>query len=122
VLEPTQLDLGTLAAQSVEEARPRAEAKGVAISFLADSPVMIEVDKGRIFQLLDNLISNAIKFTPEGGRIDVRVAPHLDGAVIKVSDTGIGLEPGEAEVVFDRFFRSARVVAQHTPSLPVSRA
>jgi signal transduction histidine kinase len=115
VLEPTQLDLCTVATQAVEEARPRAEAKGVAISFGSDTAVMIEVDKGRIFQLLDNLITNAIKFTPEGGSIDVRVAPQLDGAVIEVSDTGIGLEPGEAELVFDRFFRSARVVAQHTP-------
>ena len=69
---------------------------------------MIEADKGRIFQLLDNLISNAIKFTPDGGRIDVRVAPRLDGAVIEVSDTGIGLAPGEAELVFDRFFRVDR--------------
>jgi signal transduction histidine kinase len=115
VLEPTELDLCSVAAQSVEEARPRAEAKSVAISFLVGSPVMIEVDKGRIFQLLDNLISNAIKFTPGGGRIDVRVVPELDGAVIEVSDTGIGLEPGEAELVFDRFFRSSRVIAQHTP-------
>jgi signal transduction histidine kinase len=115
VLEPTQLDLCVLAAQSVEEARPRAEAKSVSISSLVGSPVMIAVDKGRIFQLLDNLISNAVKFTPEGGHIDVRVVPELDGAVIEVSDNGIGLEPGEAELVFDRFFRSSRVAAQHTP-------
>jgi signal transduction histidine kinase len=115
VLEPTQLDLCTVATQSVEEARPRAEAKGVAISFASDTAVMIEVDKGRIFQLLDNLISNAIKFTPEGGRVDVRIVPKLDGAVLEVSDTGIGLAPGEAELVFDRFFRSSRTAAQQTP-------
>jgi signal transduction histidine kinase len=45
----------------------------------------------------------------------VRVSPELDGAAIEVSDTGIGLEPGEVELVFDRFFRSSRVAAQHTP-------
>ena len=115
VLEPAALDLCTLAAQSVEEARPRAEAKGVAISFLGSGDVMIEVDKGRIFQLLDNLISNAIKFTPKGGRVDVRVVQKLDGAVLEVSDTGIGLAPGEAELVFDRFFRSSQAAAQQTP-------
>jgi signal transduction histidine kinase len=76
---------------------------------------MIECDKGRIFQLLDNLLSNAIKFTPAGGRIDVRAVPKLDGAVLEVSDTGIGLAPGEAELVFDRFFRSSTTAAQQIP-------
>ena len=76
---------------------------------------MIEADKGRLFQLLDNLISNAIKFTPEGGRIEIRVAPADGVAVLEVSDTGIGLGSDEAELVFDRFFRSSRVVAQQVP-------
>ena len=115
MLEPKQLDLCAVAAQSVEEARPRAETKRVALSFLGSGPVVVEADKGRIFQLLDNLISNAIKFTPENGRIDVRVVPGLDGAVLEVSDTGIGLAPGEVELVFDRFFRSSRAAAQQTP-------
>jgi len=114
-LEPKELDLCTLAAQSVEEARPRADAKNVTLSFLGSAAVMIEADKGRIFQLLDNLISNAIKFTPEGGRIDVRVVSGRDGVVLEVSDTGVGLAPGEAELVFDRFFRSSSATAQQTP-------
>ena len=114
-LEPKELDLCTLAAQSVEEARPRADAKNVTLSFLGSAAVMIEADKGRIFQLLDNLISNAIKFTPEGGRIDVRVVSGHNGVVLEVSDTGVGLAPGEAELVFDRFFRSSSATAQQTP-------
>jgi signal transduction histidine kinase len=76
---------------------------------------MIEGDKGRLFQLLDNLISNAIKFTPEGGRVEVRAVPANGMAVLDVSDNGIGLGPDEAELVFDRFFRSSRVVAQQLP-------
>ena len=76
---------------------------------------MVDADKGRLFQLLDNLITNAIKFTPEGGRVEVRVAPADGVAVLEVSDTGIGLGPDEAELVFDRFFRSSRVVAQQVP-------
>ena len=115
VLDPTQLDLCTVAAQSVEEARPRAETKAVTLSFLGSGTVTVEADRGRIFQLLDNLISNAIKFTPGGGRIDVRVVPALDGALLEVSDTGIGLAPDELELVFDRFFRSSRTAAQQTP-------
>jgi signal transduction histidine kinase len=114
-LATSEVDLCQLVGQAVEEARPRAETKALALSFLGSSPVVIEADKGRIFQLLDNLISNAIKFTPEGGRVDIRVVPALDGAVIEVSDTGIGLGPGEAELVFDRFFRSAHAHQQHVP-------
>jgi signal transduction histidine kinase len=115
VLSPVELDLCGVAGQAVEESRPRAESKELALSFLGSTPVVVEADKGRIFQLLDNLISNAIKFTPEGGRIDVRVVPALDGAVLEVNDTGIGLGPGEAELVFDRFFRSASADAQQVP-------
>jgi signal transduction histidine kinase len=115
VLAPAEVDLCSIAGQAVEEARPRAEAKGLSLSFLGSSPVMIEADKGRIFQLLDNLISNAIKFTPDGGRVDVSVVPEADGAIVEVSDTGVGLAPGEAELVFDRFFRSTRSLAQQVP-------
>ncbi|HEX6788341.1 MAG TPA: HAMP domain-containing sensor histidine kinase [Gaiellaceae bacterium] len=126
VLERSTLDLCTIARQSVEEARPRAENKQLIIAFNGNGPVMLEADKGRLFQLLDNLISNAIKFTPEGGRVDVNVEPAADGAVLEVTDTGMGLGPGEADHVFDRFFRSSRVVAQQVPGtglgLFISRA
>jgi signal transduction histidine kinase len=115
VLERRELDLCTIARQALEEARPRADAKQITAGFEGDTPAPIQADKGRLFQLLDNLISNAIKFTPEGGRVEVRVAPSSDGAALEVSDTGIGLGPGEAELVFDRFFRSSRVVAQQVP-------
>ena len=115
ILERSDLDLSTIAAQAAQEARPRAEAKQLELEFIGGSPVMIEGDKGRLFQLLDNLISNAIKFTPEGGRVEVRAVPADGLAVLEVSDTGIGLGPDEAELVFDRFFRSSRVVAQQVP-------
>ena len=115
ILERSDLDLCTIAAQAAQEARPRAEAKQLALEFIGGSPVMIEGDKGRLFQLLDNLISNAIKFTPEGGRVEVRAVPGDGVAMLEVNDTGIGLGPDEAELVFDRFFRSSRVAAQQVP-------
>jgi signal transduction histidine kinase len=115
VLERSELDLCVIAEQAAEEARPRAEGKQITLEFSGGSPVTLSGDKGRLFQLLDNLISNAIKFTPEGGHIEVRVMGGEAGAVLEVSDTGIGLGPGEAKLVFDRFFRSSRVVAQQVP-------
>jgi len=115
VLEPSQLDLAEIAVQAVAEARPHAERKGLALSFLGDGRVPVEGDRGRIFQLLDNLVSNAVKFTPEGGRIDVRTLRAVGGAVLEVSDTGIGLPPGEHERVFERFFRSTLAVSNQIP-------
>jgi signal transduction histidine kinase len=126
VLTRSQLDLAVIAAQAVEEARPRAEGKQLTLAFSGEGEPMLEGDKGRLFQLLDNLVSNAIKFTPEGGRIDVRVRGNNNGAMLEVSDTGIGLGPGESEQVFERFFRSSRAVAQQVPGtglgLFISRA
>jgi len=115
VLDPTELDLAGIARQAVKEARPRAERKGLELSSLDDGPVPVLGDRGRIFQLLDNLVSNAIKFTPEGGEIHVRTGRTKDGAVLEVSDNGIGLAPGEVERVFERFFRSSRAVDNQIP-------
>ena len=115
VLETTPIDLAEATSQAVDEARPHAELKGLAISFLGDTAVPVEADRGRIFQLLDNLISNAIKFTPDGGRVDVRVLRTADGAVLEVTDTGIGLAPDESERVFERFFRSERASNRQIP-------
>src|SRR5207302_6986492 len=115
VLTRSELDLCLIAEQAAEEARPRAEGKEIMLEFSGGSPVTLYADKGRLFQLLDNLVSNAIKFTPAGGHILVRATSDEAGAVLEVSDTGIGLGPGEAKLVFDRFFRSSRVVAQQVP-------
>ncbi|MGD0715501.1 MAG: HAMP domain-containing sensor histidine kinase [Gaiellaceae bacterium] len=115
VLEPAELDLAEIAAQAVGESRPRAEQKRLALAFLGNERVPVEADRGRMFQLLDNLISNAIKFTPEGGRIDVHASCFEGSAVLEVSDTGMGLPAGEAERVFERFFRSTRAVHNQIP-------
>jgi signal transduction histidine kinase len=108
-LTPTVLDLRELAEQASFEAQRRAEAKGVELVFVADGPVQISADKGRMFQLLDNLVSNAIKFTPQGGRVEVAVSANGD-AVLEVRDTGVGFTDEEAARVFDRFFRTDAAV------------
>jgi PAS domain S-box-containing protein len=64
----------------------------------------IEADSGRVRQILLNLVSNAIKFTPEGGRISVRASPARDGGVdIAVADTGIGMKPEDLAVALEPF-------------------
>jgi signal transduction histidine kinase len=114
-LTPAFLDLADVGAQAVREALPHAERKGIAISFTSDGPVPVEADKGRIFQLLDNLITNAIKFTPPAGEVEVHARPAGEGVVLEVSDSGIGLTPDEAERVFERFFRSEKAVVSQIP-------
>jgi signal transduction histidine kinase len=108
-LTATALDLREVARQAADEAQRRAEAKGIQLVFRAEGPVEIEADRGRIFQLLDNLVSNAIKFTPDGGMIEVSVTTN-GAAVLEVRDTGVGFTAEEARRIFERFFRTEAAV------------
>jgi PAS domain S-box-containing protein len=111
-LEIGELDLAAVASESVETARPQAEAKGITLT-LATGPVpSLAGDRARIAQLLDNLVSNAVKFTPEGGRVDVRVRRHEDQAILEVRDSGMGIPPEEQELLFERFFRTSTATEQ----------
>ena len=89
--EWTEVDLVSLVGECVQAAGPAAEVAGVELVFDATSARPIIGDPSRLGQLLDNLISNAIKFTPAGGRVDVAVDASGDGAVIEVRDTGYGI-------------------------------
>jgi len=112
VLDVGALDLGAVASESVETARPEAEARGITLT-LATGPVpLIAGDRARIAQLLDNLVSNAVKFTPEGGRVDVRVRAVKNQAVLEVRDSGMGIPAGEQEFLFERFFRTTTATEQ----------
>jgi len=105
-LERSEVDLHRLVLQAVESARPRAEAAGVELTLAADSVPPVSGEAVRLAQLFDNLVSNAIKFTPGGGRVAVQLSAR-DGLVrFEISDTGIGISEGEREQLFERFFRS----------------
>ncbi len=104
--ERSEVDLHRLVLQSVESARPRAEAAGIELVLDAEAVPSVDGEAVRLAQLLDNLVSNAIKFTPGGGRVSVHLSPR-DGLVrFEVSDTGIGIPEDERERLFERFFRS----------------
>jgi len=66
----------------------------------------VQGDAGRLGQTLDNLISNALKFTPAGGRVDVRVIDRRDRVVIEVADTGLGISEADQRRLFERFYRT----------------
>jgi signal transduction histidine kinase len=103
-LEP--VEVGTLAEEAVEAARPAAEAKGIVLEFATDhKSANVLGDAPRLAQVIDNLVSNAIKFTP-AGHVLVQLSSDVDEAVIEVIDTGIGIPPNEQERLFERFFRT----------------
>jgi signal transduction histidine kinase len=120
------VELVPLVAQCVQAAQPAAEAAGVELRFTSEASEPIVGDPARIGQLLDNLISNAIKFTPVGGYVDVLVDASAHSAVIEVRDTGHGIAPEDQEQLFERFFRTQsatdKAIAGTGLGLPIAKA
>ena len=105
------VELGALARESVESATPAAEKRGVRLELDCAEAPRLEGDATRLAQLLDNLVSNAVKFTPAGGRVRIRVARAPGHALVEVADTGLGIPAGEQPRLFERFFRSSTALA-----------
>jgi two-component system OmpR family sensor kinase/two-component system sensor histidine kinase BaeS len=106
-LERAPVDLAALARAAVDQFAPAAEAGGVALELTAaEGAPEIEGDAGRLAQVLRNLLSNALRHTPAGGRVTVRVEPAGGWARLQVVDTGSGIAPEDLPHVFDRFYRS----------------
>jgi len=103
-LAPT--DLEQVVRDAVESARIPAQAAGVTVTAEATTVTIAAGDADRLAQLVDNLVSNAIKFTPPGGTITVRLRREGDLAVLEVQDTGIGISAEDEERLFERFYRS----------------
>jgi signal transduction histidine kinase len=106
LLDLQPVDVNDLALRAVAEARPRAAQAQVELSLRSEGSVLVQGESARLAQLLDNLISNAIKFTPPGGDVEVAVSRRGTTLRIDVSDTGIGISADDSERLFERFFRS----------------
>lgn len=98
-------DAATLAAQVVAAHRPQALAAGVSMHVYAPGSVPLLADAVRIRQVLGNLVSNALHYTPPNGAVTVSVRREPSMIVIDVADTGIGIEPEHLAHLFDRFYR-----------------
>jgi PAS domain S-box-containing protein len=107
VLEPTQVDLRALAAECLESVRPRAMQAGVEVVLEGDAVAGLQGDPSRLTQLLDNLVSNAIKFSSEGGQVAVRTISENGNVVLEVADHGIGIPAEQQQHLFQRFFRGS---------------
>jgi signal transduction histidine kinase len=105
-VEPRPEDAIRLVRETVEAFLPAASAKGIALdSDVARNSLLARFDHERILQVLANLLSNALKFTPEGGRVSIRVEPLGEEVRFSVADTGTGIATDELERVFERFWQ-----------------
>ncbi len=105
-LNLAEMDVRSVAASVQENSLPAAMSEGIELELDCDAPThKIWGDAHRLEIVLTNLVSNAIKFTPPGGRIDVRVRDLGDGVRIEVEDTGPGIPEADRDRVFERFFQ-----------------
>jgi two-component system phosphate regulon sensor histidine kinase PhoR len=102
----SETDLGAIVRDSVQAATPAAERAGVRIEVDAPASLVVMADAQRMAQVVDNLISNAIKYTVDGGRVRVAVAIDGNRVELSVADTGIGISAADRDRLFTRFFRA----------------
>jgi two-component system phosphate regulon sensor histidine kinase PhoR len=108
------VDLAAMAGEVVQDFAYVAEKSGSHLYLYHEGDCRAEVDPGRVRQVLGNLIDNAIKYTPAGGRIEVSVRGGNREVVIEVADTGVGIPPEDLDRVFERFYRVDKARARST--------
>jgi signal transduction histidine kinase/PAS domain-containing protein len=99
------VDLTDIVGTAVDQARPAADAKNVAVTTHLPPHLTITGDRQRLTQMVAALLDNAITYTPAGGRTDVRLTHSDDSAQITIADTGVGIPETERPHVFQRFYR-----------------
>lgn len=100
-------DLQKVVLRALDMFQGVAEVRGMTLHFESDEPLIVPGDSSRLRQVVNNLIDNAMKFSPDGTRVDVELHldPETNEAVLRVSDQGMGIEECDKPHLFDRFFR-----------------
>jgi signal transduction histidine kinase len=114
-LDRQAVDLAEILDEAAETARPAAAAKNIALLIATEPTAGVLADRSQIIRVVDNLLTNAVKFSPDGG--SVRLAARLEGdaAVLEVADTGLGIPESEQPDLFNRFFRGTNAVEKAIP-------
>jgi signal transduction histidine kinase len=99
-------DLHPILQNLAESHKPVAEDHGLSFSFQAQDLPPLSIDASQVQRSVIKLLENAIQFTPSGGKVALRASSTPDAVLIEVSDTGIGMTPGEQARIFERFYRA----------------
>jgi signal transduction histidine kinase len=106
-LSVASVRLDTLLAEATSMLRSLALSRGIELrNAWRDETICVLADSGRVLQVLSNLVGNALKFTPEGGIVEVRASVDGDWVTIDVEDSGPGLRPEDLSRLFDRFWQA----------------
>ncbi|MFJ4268083.1 sensor histidine kinase [Paenarthrobacter nicotinovorans] len=126
VIQRHTADVAELVRGSVTSAEPRAAKAGIKLSMDLPEALEARVDSSRLAQVLDNLVSNAIKYSPDGGDVEVAAWEDEDFIFCRVTDTGMGMSEEEQAEAFTKFFRAGSVRKSAIPGvglgLPISKA
>ena len=111
-LEMRPVDIAEVVEEAVDTVRPTADARGVTLTVVIGHVGPVSGDAQRLQQVIWNLLSNSIKFTPQGGRVDLRVEQAASMVRIAVTDSGQGIDPEFLPHVFDRFRQASSTPGQ----------
>lgn len=114
IVDVAELDLAQVVGDAVDASADRATEAGLELTARLAATVILG-DGDRLRQVVDNLLGNAIKYTPRGGQVDVEVLVSGADAVLRVSDTGIGIPHDQAEHVFETYYRASTAAAASIP-------
>jgi signal transduction histidine kinase len=114
-LELGEVVLNDLIEQAEEAAKPLATSRNIGLDIVTDPSLVTSGDASRLGQVLDNLISNALKYTPEGGNVSLTTTRVGENALIEVADSGIGIPEAEQDQMFDRFFHTSNARLRSDP-------
>jgi two-component system sensor histidine kinase BaeS len=110
--ESEPVDLAAIARLAADASASRAEQAGITLAAeMPDTPLLVMAESGKLSAVAENLLDNALKFTPSGGTVTISAQAREGWALLSVSDTGVGIPPAELEDVFDRFHRARNVAA-----------
>ena len=113
-MDKLRLDLGQLAASTADQMKLLAEEKSIRLTNDVGDDVYVEGDRSRLQQVIVNLVANAIKYTQEGGSVEVRVRRKGSVAVLEVSDNGAGIPDYALPHVFERFYRADKARSRNS--------
>ena len=111
-LDRHPVDLAGILDEAAETARPAAAAKNITLVIAGEAPPKVLADPPQIVRVVDNLVANAVKFTPDGGSVRLVARREGDSAIVEVTDTGLGIPPAEQPDLFNRFYRGTNAVEE----------